>query len=235
MDKAGYLHKLRLFLADPDGKIWDDIELYTLLDESLEKYCIDSGAVIGKFDFFPDRDGIYHYPDDCGKYLIGWNEVGEEIKPATARDLFMRSAYYSVRDGSPGYIYDELGSYGEFSLYPNPALSQDAVSIRLTPFYGEVTDDNYGVYIIDDYGTTLSVDRFEYAGTFYYSKVGDYEDVKDYMAVICYALYLAYNSDSDFANGEMASYWERLYKERLGVFGRVLHNNSGNSTTVNFY
>lgn len=235
MDKAGYLKKLRLFLADPDGKIWDDNELFALLDEALKQYFIDSGAMTGEFDFFPDKDGVYHYPDDFGAFMIGWNRNGTEITQATARDLFFRSRRDSDAEGEPEYIYDDLSSYGDFSLYPLPPEMQNTKSISITPAYGEIIDDAYGVFITDDYGTTLTIDSFDFSGTVYYRKTGRYEDVKDYMAVICYALNLAYCADSDLANADLAAYWKNMYKARLGVFDRVAHNNTGRTVTENFY
>jgi hypothetical protein len=235
MDKAGYLKKLRLFLADHESKIWDDSELYTLLDEALKKYCIDSGAVTGEFDFSPDENGVFHYPDDFGKFMIGWNKDGYEINQATARELFVSSCRDSSRSGNAEYIFDDLSNYGEFALYPSPAEMQNAQSITVTPDFGEIFDDSFGVYITDDYGTTLAIDRFEYAGVVFYRKIGNYEDIKDYMAVICYALYLAYNADSDFANPEISAYWKNMYKSRLAVFGRVAHNNTGRTVSENFF
>ena len=235
MDKQGYLRKLRLFLADPEGKIWDDMELYTLLDEALKKYCIDSGAVKAEFDFLPDKDGVYYYPEDFGTFMIGWNKAGREITPATARDLFVRSYRDRNRKGDAEYIFDDLSSYGSFALYPDPADMQNVMSITITPDWGEIFDSDYGVFIDDDFGTTLLVDLFDHAGTIFYHRVGNYEDIKDYMSVICYALSLAYGVDSDFANVELSVYWKRMYKSRLAVTGRVVLNNTGRTVSENFY
>jgi hypothetical protein len=96
-------------------------------------------------------------------------------------------------------------------------------------------NSEFGVFVADEYGTTLSVDNFDFAGTVFYRKNGNFEDVKDYMAVICFALNLAYCADSDFANSETAAFWKNMYKSRLAVFGRVLHNNSGKVVSGQFY
>lgn len=233
MDKTGYVNKLRLFLADPGAKIWDDVELNTLLDEALKQYCKDSGAFTGSFDFHPDSEGKYHYPEDFADFMIGWNTAGQEITPASARELFMRSQRNANPTGEAEYIFDDRDLYGNFSLYPVP--KQNSQNITITPANGEIFDNSYGVFLTDGYGTTFSVDRFDYAGTVYYRKTGRFEDVKDYMAVICYALYLSYNVDSEFANAELAAYWKNMYKSRLAVFGRVVHNNTGRTVSVNFY
>lgn len=235
MDKAGFLKKLRLYLADPDGKIWDDIELYRILDDALKQYCYDSGAFVGSFDFCPDSAGVYHYPDDFSAFMIGWNSKGEEITPASARELFYRSGRDAYRFGDAEYIYDDLVSQGEFALYPTPPDMQNRKTISISSNYGEIMNSEFGVFVADEYGTTLSVDNFDFAGTVFYRKNGNFEDVKDYMAVICFALNLAYCADSDFANSETAAFWKNMYKSRLAVFGRVLHNNSGKVVSGQFY
>jgi hypothetical protein len=235
MDKQGFVNKLRLFLADPEGKIWNNAELDMLLDEALKQYCKDSGAFTGIFDFYPDDDGIYRYPDDYAGFMIGWNSDGKEITQATARELFFRSGKDMSKTGKPEYIFDDFSSYGDFSLYPVPENLQNRINISITPAFGEIIDDDYGVYLNDDYGTTLSVEEFTFTGNIVYRKVGRFEDVKDHMAIIYYALSLAYCADSEFANAELASYWQNMYRSRIAAFSRVKHDNSGRSIKGNFY
>ncbi len=235
MDKKGYLSKLRFFLADTEGKMWDDTELFTLLDDALRKYCFDSGSFVGQFDFFPDKDGVYHYPDDFCSFMIGWNDDGREILQGTGRELFVRSYRDASRQGKVEYVFDDLDSYGAFSLFPLPADGQNAKTVSIAPDYGEIIGSEYGVYATSDYGLTLSVTAFDHAGTFFYHRMGTFEEVKDYMAVICYALFLAYNADSDFANPDIAAYWKRMYKSRLGATGRVVYHNAGRNVAGNFF
>jgi hypothetical protein len=235
MDINGFVKKLRMFLADPEGKIWDDVEINTLLNEALKQYCKDSGAFTGSFDFYPDKNGTYHYPDDYADFMIGWNTEDQEITPATARELFVRSCRDVSRTGEPEYIFDDLDSCGSFSLYPVPEAMQNRKDITITPDFGEISDSQYGVFAADAYGTTLSVDVFDFAGTIIYRRTGNFEEVKDYMAVICYALNLAYCADSEFANPELAAYWKNMYRSRIAVFGRVAHENTGRTVSGNFY
>lgn len=235
MDKNGFLKKLRLFLADKDQKIWNDDELAVLLDEALMQYCIDSGCFTGSFDFGQDSNGVYHYPDDFASFMIGWNAQGQEITPATAKELFVRSYCDSKCTGEAEYIYDDLDSHGCFSLYPDPSKSHKRKDVTVTSPYGEISDNDYGVFLTEDYGTTLTVDVFDFAGRIFYRKIGKYENIKDYMAVIYYAMSLAYSVDSDLANAEMSAYWKKMYKTRLSVFGRIKHNNTGKTVSGNFF
>lgn len=232
MDKKQFLDKLRSFIADPQGKIWDDVELYSFLDEALKQYSIDSGAFVGSFDFFPDKNGVYHFPEDFGHFMIGWNNNSQEIFQSCST---ARKVAFAPVTGQVKYIYDDLVSHGDFSVKPLPADNQNLCDITITPDMGEIFDSEYGVFEDDDYGTTLHVDIFDSAGTVFYSKIGNYEDVKDYMAIIAFALYLASCADSEFVDPARGEFWKNIYKSRLAVWGRVKHNNSGRQRAGNFF
>ena len=235
MEQNDYLKILRRYLADPEGHIWDDLWLLNLLDEGVKEYSIDSGAFIGSMAFFPDENGSYVYPDDFGGFLIGWNKESRLIQPTTADELFEKK-YFSVPcTGDAKYIYDTHVTDGEFSLYPDPAEDQKVERWKFTSQYGEVSDSAYGVFLTEDYGTTLQADSFEYAGDIFYKRIGKYSEIKDYMAVICYALHLAYNSDADFGNAEKSYSWRKQYETRVAVFSSVMLANVGKMKTTTFY
>jgi hypothetical protein len=236
MKKNEYIKKMRLFLADPDGRIWNDNEISILLEQSLKQYCIDSGAFTGRFDFCPDMNGIYHYPDDFGCFVIGWNEDNKEIIPATAFELFSSKNKNINFSGKVGYIYDDQSNYGDFEIYPLPPNKQNIQEMNIEPVYGEIIDSSCGVYMHGDaYGVTVSGAFFDFAGEIYYRKIGNFEDVKDYMAVIYYALSLAYNTDAELANPENAAFWKTQYQNRINAFGKIFYQNTGIKTSLNFY
>lgn len=235
MDKFGFLKKLRMFLADPAGKIWGDDELLMYLEEALYKYCKDAQLFTGSFDFYPDAEGKYHYPDDFVSFMTGWNTRGDEITESSASELFYRKNCDINRTGEVRYIYNDLESYGSFMLYPVPADKQNRHDITLSAFLGEVVDEGFGVFVDEEYGTTLSVDIFNFAGTVFYRKTGTFEDIKDHMSVIYCAMSLAYAADSEFGNSDSAAYWNNVYKKRIAFSGNVIHDNSGRGTAVNYY
>lgn len=222
-----------MFLADPEGKIWDSDELNHYLDEALKQYCIDSGSFSSSFDFYPDPSGTYNYPENYASFMIGWDQNGNEITPTTAKNLYKFTCRNANRRGDARYIYDDLDSYGSFSLHPLPEQHQK--NITVTPEYGEILDFDHGVFDNGDYGTTLSVISFVYAGTICYRKIGRYEDIKDYMAVISYALNLAYSNDSELSNSDNADFWKTMYKKRVATFSRLVCNSSGKKMVSNFY
>jgi hypothetical protein len=234
MDIKGFAEKLKMYLADPYGKIWSEDEIYKLLDEALKQYCIDSGLFVGRFDFCPDENGIYHYPDDYAGFMIGWNNDGQEITQSSSIDLFSKNHNNFYKKGNAEYIYDDMSSYGDFKLYPENN-TQNITYTTTDKQYGEIEDSGYGVFADGAYGVTLSVSLFESAGEIYYHKLANYEDVKDCMAVICYALSLAYNTDADLANAENSNFWKKQYKNRIAVTGRIAYMNTGKNKTYNFY
>ena len=227
------LSQLRFYLADPIGKIWKDGFLNDLLDEALKQYSMDSGAFTGRFDFFPDSNGEYHYPEDFASFLIGWSKDGKQISPSTAAELFHRKHLSAEKKSDARFIYDDQSSKGVFQLYPCP--EQYAAKVEFEPFYGEIIDGGTGVFTDENYGVTLSLTEFDFAGEIFYRKVGRFEDVKDYNAVIYYALFLAYNSDMDLGNADNAAVWLTRYKQRINHFSAIEYHNSGNGRTTNFY
>jgi hypothetical protein len=160
---------------------------------------------------------------------------GGEISPATAKELFDRKNLSAYRSYSPAYIYDDQSSQGEFSLYPLPPENQNVKNITIDGFNGEVIDESYGVYLDNDFGTTLTITSFDFAGSIFYKKVGAFEKVKDYNAVVFYALFLAYNSDADMANPSVARLWYEKYLSRIFALSPIENANSGTPRTTNFY
>lgn len=233
MEKREYLNKLRRYLSDPFGKIWDDDHLNDILEESLRRYCYDSGIFSGRLDFYPDESGVYHYPEDFLRFKVGFNCNGREIVPVTGRELFIRSGW-SNKVGDPEYIYDDISDTGEFCLYPVPDGRQNHEDLKIEPFQGEVENGEFGVFQ-DGYGTTLEMNSFDFAGEIYYVKQGDFSDVKDHNGVLYYALYLSYNSDMDFGNADMARIWLQRYRSRLGAFTKIDHINKGKLRKGSYY
>lgn len=235
MDKSDFLLKLRRYLADPDGKIFNDLELLDYLEKALQQYSIDTGAFISKFEFHPDALGIYHYPDDFTSFLIGWNKEGKEIVPSTGSELFKRTQNYSLRAGNPQYIYDDRHTNGTYSLYPVPENNQDFSSCVVTPLFGEIIDSDYGVYQTSEYGVTLSVAAFRVEGEIYYRRTGRFEEVKDYQAIIYYAMSLAYLADSEFSDPQKSFFWKQQYDYRVNAYNMIQKDNCGEQVSGNFY
>lgn len=235
MDKQDFLSIFRRYLSDPEKRIWSDDELDLLLDDARKQYCIDSALFTGKFFFAPDADGVYHYPEDYGSFLIGWDKAGREIIPSSAAELFDKQGRAADLKGNARFIYDDHSSNGNFMLYPKPSDNQHFKLLESEDFYGEVTDDAFGVLLTDEFGTTLDIESFDYEGVIYYRRICDYEEIKDYMGVICYALHLAYNTNTDVGSAETATAWRQQYKLRISIMGNISKSNTGLTRDGNYY
>lgn len=235
MNKQEFTDKLRLYLADADSKIWQDSELGEFLDEALKQYCTDACVFTGVFKFLPDENGNYFFPSDWLGFKAAWNEKSDTLTPATGRELFYLMQNSSNTAGSAQYIYDDQCDNGGFSLYPKPPDNQNVKSLIADKSFGEVFSGDFGVFLSNDFGTTLSLSSFNYSGEIYYIKLGTFEEITDYMAVIYYALSIAYSTDTELANADTAEFWKRMYRERLNAFSRIVYNNTGNTAAGNFF
>lgn len=235
MNKESLLELLRLFLADPEGKIWKDTQLADYLEEARRQYCADSGAFSERFDFIPDDNGDYLFPEDYAGFMIGWNAQGNEVQEASGREIFKRRFESSQRTGAPQFIIDDQSSEGYFKLHPAPADKQSLVHADFDQAFGEVMEGGSGVLLESGYGTTLDVIFYEFAGDAYYCKVAEFEDIADHMALVYYAMSLAYNTDSDMGNAETAAAWLQRYNYRVAALSAIRHTNTGMTRTANYY
>lgn len=227
MNVGQLIDKMFFFLADPQGKMWREIEIQQLLENAAKQYSIDSCAYIGKFDLMPDAEGNYIYPEDFAGFLIGWNKSGKEIRPATSVELFEKQHTVSIKKGDPVYLYDNIVSAGEYRLVPIPPANQNMTVASISPFWGEIYSNEFGVFADLGYGVSLTITEYDFAGEIFYYRYAKLEEIQDYMAVIYYALYLAYSNDSDFANSKQAGiYWQR-YRSRVAAFDRVKASDIG--------
>ena len=70
------IYRIREYLHDPDGKIWDDSELAEMIDRAAENYSSDTGIFRGHFNFVVDSDGGCNLPKNYIGFVAGWNDKG---------------------------------------------------------------------------------------------------------------------------------------------------------------
>lgn len=235
MNKAEFINKLRMYLADKESRIWSDDELNHFIDEAIKKYSADSKAFTAHVDFAPDKNGRYVLPDDCAGIMVSWNDKGETIIPSSGNEIYLRSMKNACNQGSAEYIFNDYSNHNGIAFSPDPAESQDVVIYKHDSASGEVVTDEYGVLLDNQYGVSTEIKSFNYAGVIYYNRTARCEEIRDYMAVIYYALSLAYSVDTELSNQETALFWQTQYQQRVCAFGRILKLNSGTSSTGNFY
>lgn len=235
MDIQQAIKKLRMFLADPSGLMWNDNELERLINTSLRQYSIDSGLFKGTFDLIPDEDGRYFYPDDFAGLLIAWNKDGAEIEKTTFTELAEYRGYNTNRTGNAVFIYSDISDNGEYKVYPVPANNQNTVEGDLRPVWGVLNNSGFGVADESDWGVTSNVTEYDFAGDCVYMRYASMDEVKDYMAVIYYAMYLAYLADSDFGNTQLAEVYRYRYHSRVNALDNVTVGNAGTVVNSKFY
>jgi hypothetical protein len=219
--------KTFLFLADPQRKLWSDIEIRSLLEDAIKQYSKDSCAFIGRFDLMPDENGNYIYPDDFAGFMIGWNKNGKEICPTTSSELFERQYGSNIKKGDPIYLYDNIVSRGEYKLNPVPEKNQNTITADISPFWGELPINGFGAFVDDGWGVATALTEYDFVGDVYYYRYAECEEIQDYMAVIFYAVYLAYSNDSDFANAKQADMYLQRYRMRVAAFNRIKVSSNG--------
>lgn len=235
MNLTQLIDKMFLFLADPQRKLWSDVEVRGLLEDAIKQYSKDSCAFIGRFDLMPDVNGKYIYPEDFAGFMIGWNKSGKEILPTTSIELFERQYGSNIKKGDPIYLYDNIVSQGEYKIKPIPANNQNVEAADITPFWGEIMQNDFGVFEDQGWGVVTELTEYEFAGDVYYYRYADCEEIQDYMAVIFYALYLAYSNDSDFANAKQADIYLRRYRMRIAAFNRIKVGSNGKETQNKYF
>lgn len=235
MDIVQAVAKLRLFLADAHSRIWQDDELSDFITQALQQYSIDCNIVSGTFDLIPDKNGKYFYPDNFAAFIIGWNSDSREIRSATAQELFETRCLNVNKKGQALYIYDNCSEPGAFSLAPVPPDNQNMIDWTVDGVWGDVALPSFGVIADNNWGVTTSIFEYDFAGDCVYSRVAAIEEVQDYMAVIYYAMYLAYSVDSERANDQQAIFALSCYKQRTAAYNEAQKQNSGKLPGARYY
>lgn len=231
MDRKNFISMVRNYLYDTSEMVWKDDELSQMIDKAVKAYSEDTIFFHSIAAFVPDTDGRYHYPDDFICFNAGWNSEGIQIKASSEKELEYFFSDPLDMNGVPSFIYDDISDRRKFRLCPDPAAIQDAQHIIFD--YGIREDDDYGTENSSGkYGVVLSVTSFQFVGDMMYSRYADFEEIKDYTALIYHVLFQAFDTDSEFSSPDKAAYYKEMYKKRVAMFNQVKNKNNG-STFVN--
>ena len=221
MTRSEYLAKIRLYLYDPDGKVWTDAELLQMLDEAVRSFCADSGIYRGRISILTDADGRVKMPGDYISLVAGWN-TERELQPVSVNALNAERGDYITAEGMADYIYEDLDSGGTLRLCPNPNGLQDVRVLQPWYQYGVPNLPGYGIPVrTDNYGIPVIIYRYRPAGDLVYIRVESLERVADYMSVIYHVLYQAFLSDGDFHDESRSQGFYQIYQSRLGRLNQL--------------
>jgi len=222
MTEQEYLLRIREYLHDPEGKIWDDDELTKMLVQAAETYSKDTGIFRGRLLFMVNSDGVCMVPKNFLALVAGWNSLGSHIEAIPASELSRFYGNFSVVEGEAEFCYEDLDSIGEMRLCPNPHKTQDARYYYPNSSFGIPSISSYGIPAYgQDYGIPLVVNKFTPCGDAVYIRAEEFEKIPDYMALIYHVVYQAYTIDSDFQNGSKGALYHSQYKRRIARFGQM--------------
>jgi hypothetical protein len=218
-----------MFLADPQQLIWSDEDLQRFIIAALKQYSIDSGFFCNTFSFAPDLNGIYSLPDDYCNYLAGWNSSGKEVT------VSQNAMCLPLSEGVPRFMFCGLSSGGDYMLNPAPKNMQNLKITVSSDIYGELEDLEFGVFDDGQWGVSEYIAEYDFVGDAVYTRLGNIEEIKDYMPIVYYSMYLAYSGDYDFSNAEAAQNSLIRYKQRMAAYDSVKKDLHGTLNTQHFY
>lgn len=140
MEQNQLLSVVRRYLNDKSSLVWKDEELLRMIHTAVKCYSEDTGCFHGKFDFCPDANGFYSYPEDYICFQVGWNKEEHNVQAICSHEL---QRFYSDSlfvKGLPKFIFDDLDTNGQYRLCPNPIELQNI----------QIADSDYGDVIISD-------------------------------------------------------------------------------------
>ncbi len=233
MNSKEILNIVRLLVFDTKGVMWSDDELLNFIDYARKKYCEDTCCFTKTWNI-RHTNGVYQFPNDYIKLLAIYSVKELPVVQVSSKDLFYRYGDFLTLTGYPEFIYNDLVNNKSFSLCPNPVDLQN-ITITIFEGYGVLDDGVYGVVDNDDYGVEESYIYFEDIAEMIYSYYGLLDEIKDYMAIVYYACYHAFQLDTDFKDLNKADFFKARYQERIFYFQRAKRVNSGKLKTGKFY
>jgi len=236
MTEENYLKTIRAFLHDPDGQVFDDSELLTMLDTAAKTYCKDTALYRGSFSFFVNENGTGKLPEDYIDFVAGWNRDGFHVEMASSDVLNGEYGNYLTVKGISKYIYEDLENIGEYHLCPNPYDLQNAVFFVPQSPNGILPFPTYGTPITGNgYGIPVFVRQSEHIGDATYVKTIPFDRIHDYIAVVYHAVYQAYTIDSDFRDEAKARLFYTQYRGRVARVGNVMRSMPKTRSEAKFY
>jgi len=236
MQKDEYIKIIRGFLHDPQGKVFDNDELETMLKTAADTYCKDTALYRGVFSLYVDSEAVGKLPDDYIEFVAGWNGDGFHLECADVDYLRTQYGHYLAVEGHARFIYEDLDNIGQYRICPNPYKFENLVLYIPENPYGVMLFESYGTAKArKGYGIPVSIAKFDNIGDVAYVKTVSYEAVQDYMALIYHAVYQAYTIDSDFQDADKARLFFIQYRGRVARVGNVIRSVPHVRREANFF
>lgn len=221
MTEKEYLLRIREYLHDPEGKIWNDDELTKMLVQSAKTYSKDTGIFRGRFSIMVNSEGSFRLPKDFVAFVAGWNPNGKHINAIPVTEVSRYYGDFSSVEGDAEFCYEDFEDIGKARLCPNPYAKQDVKNYQPDSF-GLIPLSGYGIPLHgQEYGLPTVIYKFNSCGDAVYIRTEEFERIPDYIALIYHVVYQAYTIDSDFQNTNKADLYYSQYKRRIAHFGQI--------------
>lgn len=236
MEREEYISRIRKLLHDPDGKAWDDEELYSMLNYAVKIFCLDTSAFRGDFRFYTDDNGMCGLPRNYAGFLAGWNGEGTHIESASTDYLSRRYGNYAAVHGQAQFICEDLNTIGQARLVPNPHSLQNVEKISGISPYGIPIVPAYGTCAGQpEYGIPIAGHRFIPRGDIKYIRLAGLVEIPDPTTLIFHVVHQAYAVDGDFQNTEKSMMFLSWYRKRIARMGQMRNAPRTISRGGNFY
>lgn len=236
MNRRELIRRIREYLHDPEGKIWDNAELERMLDRAAESYSADTGIYRVPIKILVDEDGGCELPEKYLGLVALWNGSGYPVEKVSANELKRFYGFYTKTEGEAEYVYEDLDSIGRVRFCPNPYKKQN---IReYVPFYP------YGIPYLTHrgipsrttgYGIPHKILKFDTVVDGCYIRAEKAEKIQDHRALIYHVLWQAYHADSDFSDSGKAALYQGQYRARISRFRQMKGPNTTVRKRVKFY
>ncbi len=225
MHTEEYINLIRVFLHDPEGKVFDDAELTNMLETAAQTYCKDTALYRGTFSFLVDENGACEAPKDYIEFIAGWNEDGRHIEAISTDELREQYGPYLQIKGTANFIFEDFESIGGLRLCPNPYDLQHVVLFVPAEPYGIMLFDDYGTPVTrGGYGIPVTIRKYDNIGDASYVRSVPSNLIHDYMALVYHAVYQAYTIDSDFQDLDKAQLYYSQYRGRVAKTGQIMRS-----------
>ncbi len=221
MEVPEYLKRMREYLHDPDGKVWDEKELIDFLNDAAIQYCRDTGSFRSTANILVDSSGMVRMPKVYLEWVAGWNNLDQKIEAVSLDVVSDWYGDFTTVRGTAKFAYEDMDTIGNFKLCPNPIDIAGTITIIVLG-RGIPVEPTRGIPTRAELpGIPVQIMKGQSVGQMVYVKSESVEKIVDYMAILYLSISMAYDVDSDFQDNRKSAMYYEQYKNRIARFGQI--------------
>lgn len=247
-NRKDIIEKARLYLNDPDGRMWSDEELDAMLSDVVGEY---SNDVNGRTSFLPvmtDAEGRGKYPECFVKFVVGYRKDGVPLAIATADEVddlldekgesgYMETLMDGCYDASSNEIrvstepchrsvdicaiYEETGNNEEYFVAPFSGSKIDRYPLYgIEDLYG-IPTQLYGLAWGSGYGLVCECGVFDAPADIVFVRDMNLSEISDGIAIVYGLVAMALSKDTEFKDSNKAGFYRSQYEYRVAAFNKM--------------